>query len=39
VVTARVFAEFSSPHRVRITVALMMVAERRLRFLDVTGPG
>jgi len=29
----------SSPHRVRITVALMIVAEHRLRFLDVTGPG
>jgi len=34
-----VFAQFSGLHRVRITVALMMVAERRLRFLDVTGPG
>ncbi len=36
---ATVFAEFSGLHGVRITVALMMVAERRLRFLDVTGPG
>jgi len=34
-----VFARFSGLRRVRITVALMMVAERRLRFLDVTGPG
>ena len=34
-----VFAEFSGLHRVRITVALMMVAEHRLGFLDVTGPG
>jgi len=33
-----VFAQFSGLHRVRITVALM-VAERRLRFLEVTGPG
>jgi len=34
-----VFAQFSGLHRVRITVALMMVAERRLRLLDVIGPG
>jgi hypothetical protein len=34
-----VFAQFSGLHRVRITVALMMIAERRLRFLDVTCPG
>jgi hypothetical protein len=33
-----VFAQFSGLQRVRITVAVM-VAERRLRFLDVTGPG
>jgi hypothetical protein len=36
---ATVFAEFSGLHRARITVALMVVAERRLRLLDVTGPG
>jgi hypothetical protein len=32
-------APFSGLHRVRITVALMMVAGRRLCLLDVTGLG